>query len=84
VRVFVHQRREGRRRGETLEQTDAAAARGPQCAVEIVDPFDDDAPFDDGVREGPCLGARIARGFARRRQRVAIGLLDILSRDSAS
>lgn len=29
-----------------------------------------------------CLGAGIARGFARHRQRVAVSLLDVLSRDS--
>ena len=40
--------------------------------------------FDDGASERGHLAAQITRGFARCRQRLAVRLLDVLSRDSAT
>jgi hypothetical protein len=66
------------------EDLNASAAGRAQSAVEIIDGLDRDAALQDRGFQRGGLGAGIAGRFARLGQRLTVGLLDVLSRDSAT
>lgn len=84
VRVFVDQRCELRGGRETVQDSNASAARRAQSAAKVVDGFERNAVAEDRVPERSRLGAGIPTGLAGLRERLAVGLVDVLSRDSAA
>lgn len=84
MRVFVHEGGELHRGRQTVQDSNAAATGRPQRPAEVVDRIERDAVFDNRrlERGGPDTG--IAGSFIRLRERLAIRLRDILSRDSAT
>jgi hypothetical protein len=80
----VHQRSELRGGRETVQESNASAARRAQGAVKVVDRFERNALTENRGLEQSRLGAGITSGLARLCERLAVRLLDVLSRDSAS
>ena len=83
VRVFVDEDDELLGRRETVENPDATACGCPERATQIIGGFDGDAAFDDRRAQRRRLAAGIARRFRVVGERLAIGLREVLSRDSA-
>jgi hypothetical protein len=60
VREFVHQRGELRSRRETVQESNASAARRAQGTIEVIDRFERNAALANRVFQCGRLGARIA------------------------
>src|ERR1700730_15927574 len=71
-------------RREALEDLNSSASGRPERAGQLICEFDGNATLDDRGSQRRGLAPGIARGLGWRRERFAIGLRDILSRDSAS
>lgn len=84
VRVLVNQHAEFCRRRETVQDLNPPAGRRPVRVVQIIDVLDRDALRRDRGLESACLGPRIAGRLPSLRQRLAVRLFDVLSRDSAT
>jgi hypothetical protein len=84
VRIFVCARREFDGGRQSVEKLNPPAARRAERTSEVIDRLDRDTLPDDHGLERRGLYAGIARRFVRRRKRLAIGLLDVLSRDYAT
>jgi hypothetical protein len=79
----VNKGRELHRGREIVKESNLSAAGRAECAAQLVRVLKGDAPFEDRCFKQGDLCARIARRLARRRQRLAFRLLDVLSRNSA-
>ena len=69
---------------ETVQETNPSAARRTERAAKVIDRFDGNAPPKNRGLEQGGLVAWIARSLARLRKWLAVRLLHILSRDSAT
>jgi hypothetical protein len=84
MRVLVDEHRELGRRLQAVHDLNTSAAGDSQRAAKLIDIFDRDALKNDRRSETGRSGAGVTGGFGGLRQRLAVGLLDILSRDLAS
>jgi hypothetical protein len=69
---------------EDIANLNASASGRPERAGQVIGEFDGDAMFDDRRAQRCGLAAGIAGCLGRLREWFALGLRDILSRDSAT